>query len=301
MVVRRLPENSELYHHGIKGQRWGIRRFQNPDGTLTGAGRKKRGLIDQIKYNRKMKKVRRAKVEKAKAQQKAKEEQAERLRKMSAERKERAEVIKTGNAKDIQKFQHKMSDKEYEKALQRVKYNQVLSDYASEQARAKSEKIQSRLNVVMSTARTVSDIAASAANVYSSLEKVGIIKHPEKETTLQKLQKSADIKSAKLDLKNLEWQEKQFSKNKEIDKLQTKKNKQQLKLDLADLNMQRKELKSSMKNRPDELAVWKREAEITKAMADVAKNNREIEGKNTKNISDFTIDELTKEIARRSK
>jgi len=24
---------TELYHHGIKGQKWGIRRFQNPDGT----------------------------------------------------------------------------------------------------------------------------------------------------------------------------------------------------------------------------------------------------------------------------
>lgn len=31
---------AELYHHGIKGQRWGIRRYQNPDGSLTSAGRK---------------------------------------------------------------------------------------------------------------------------------------------------------------------------------------------------------------------------------------------------------------------
>lgn len=31
----------ELYHHGIKGQKWGVRRFQNPDGTLTAAGRKR--------------------------------------------------------------------------------------------------------------------------------------------------------------------------------------------------------------------------------------------------------------------
>ena len=30
--------NDELYHHGIKGQRWGVRRFQNPDGTLTKEG-----------------------------------------------------------------------------------------------------------------------------------------------------------------------------------------------------------------------------------------------------------------------
>ena len=28
-------------HHGIKGQKWGVRRYQNPDGTLTAEGRKK--------------------------------------------------------------------------------------------------------------------------------------------------------------------------------------------------------------------------------------------------------------------
>lgn len=33
--------NDELYHHGIKGQRWGVRRFQNADGTRTAAGKKR--------------------------------------------------------------------------------------------------------------------------------------------------------------------------------------------------------------------------------------------------------------------
>lgn len=31
----------ELYHYGIKGQKWGIRRFQNEDGSVTEAGKKR--------------------------------------------------------------------------------------------------------------------------------------------------------------------------------------------------------------------------------------------------------------------
>ena len=41
MVNFRYPYSNELYHHGIKGQKWGVRRFQNKDGSLTKAGRDK--------------------------------------------------------------------------------------------------------------------------------------------------------------------------------------------------------------------------------------------------------------------
>ena len=34
--------NSELYHHGILGQKWGIRRFQNSDGSYTAEGKRRR-------------------------------------------------------------------------------------------------------------------------------------------------------------------------------------------------------------------------------------------------------------------
>ena len=43
---------NELYHHGVKGQKWGIRRYQNEDGTLTPAGQKKK-LKQQKKAEKK--------------------------------------------------------------------------------------------------------------------------------------------------------------------------------------------------------------------------------------------------------
>ena len=49
----------ELYHHGVKGQRWGIRRYQKKDGSLTPAGKKR--YYDTPELNKQKSEMRSAK------------------------------------------------------------------------------------------------------------------------------------------------------------------------------------------------------------------------------------------------
>lgn len=61
-VIVKRTNPDELYHHGIKGQKWGVRRYQNADGSLTSAGKKRyarigatleaRGVAYEFKANR---------------------------------------------------------------------------------------------------------------------------------------------------------------------------------------------------------------------------------------------------------
>ena len=71
--------NSELYHHGIKGQRWGVRRFQNKDGSLTPAGEKRQAKLNARRQadDLKAKRVKR-KLEEKKVKQDMREEHLDR-------------------------------------------------------------------------------------------------------------------------------------------------------------------------------------------------------------------------------
>lgn len=73
-----IYKDGELYHWGIKGMRWGVRRYQNKDGSLTNAGKKRireeQAKIRQEEQTLKNRKAVKAKLDRLEARKKAVEE-----------------------------------------------------------------------------------------------------------------------------------------------------------------------------------------------------------------------------------
>ena len=113
----REPYPNELYHHGIKGQKWGIRRFQNADGSLTQAGKRRYYGESPTRQDRK----------------------------------ERKQAIKEINKdrKAIAKSSSYLSDREIKDYIARLKLEKELRDLTSENTRKGNKYVNDLLKDVL--------------------------------------------------------------------------------------------------------------------------------------------------------
>lgn len=286
MEVKRIPP-TELYHHGIKGQEWGERNGPPyPLAPATSAAvkksavKKKKGFFERRRDKRKMKKLRDVKEQK------------------KIEKEEREKIINSGNANEIDKIKHKLTDEEYARALSRINFNATLNEYKTAANRAKLEDISNKVSTVSKVVGNVSNAAEAGIKVYEGLQRAGIIEKKTSEmdklrnekTRLELVSEISNLTNAITDNKS--------RNQKEIADLKRKTELERANYDYEKAQKDRNDLKKGdddFKKLERESKEWEYRAKIAKnqrtfnngGMSDKEANKQQNNGKKDKNKSAF--------------
>lgn len=224
------PELSETYleHHGVKGQRKGVRhgppyplsRQKKGNGRLAkgrGSIQKKKpsgGLIERYKAKKTYKqrvqsaeKARQAKQTKAEEAKRAQEEQDRREAEALNEEMWRQDVIRRGDAETAAKNTDKFSEDEINAIISRYQTNQRLSQLVAdanpnmsnlpEAKKTVFEKMGNAVNEINKFAGPASQLAKNAASVYDLYTKVNSEKDREAKEELNRKQTLANIEQTR--------------------------------------------------------------------------------------------------------
>lgn len=191
----------ELYHHGILGQKWGVRRFQNKDGTRTAAGKKRYSgpfaSIKKAKANRKRNKA-------LKKARKTREKNRAEKQDLEANKKEWAK-----NPKSLSEHFDEFSNEEITEALTRLDLQKKVANLRQDQIMRGKKYIDmigdvSKDVINVATMFKTIDATVKALSGEDSKGKNGKSQESKEKTKLEKLKEDTEMLKAKTDYKKAE-------------------------------------------------------------------------------------------------
>lgn len=157
-----MDETNVLQHHGILGMKWGIRRFQRKDGSLTSAGKKRYGDKDSDKS----------------------EETVE---------EKRAKLLKSTDAKELYKNRNLLTTSEIEERISRLNTEQRLANIASSTEKSGQDIVNDKMKKTTETITNAKNLYKSIDDAYSTVANSAIGKVIAKKLGIEPPKKKFDV------------------------------------------------------------------------------------------------------------
>lgn len=151
-----------LAHHGILGMKWGLRRYQNKDGSLTPAGKTRYAGSPNPRH--KPSSARKVAKQRAAALEKARQVRAEK----KAFEEARQKALKSGNATEVLKYKDSSTRTELQDAYNRISTERLLMEISAKE----TAKGKSRVDKVLDEVNKWADRANRTVEILNKAKKV---------------------------------------------------------------------------------------------------------------------------------